>query len=175
MDDAELTRGLRLKDPLAMDRLVTEYHADLYRFLRHLTRHQQDAEDLTQQTLLRAIQRADRYVPLASFRSWLYGIAYREFLSWRRRRFWLPLVADRIDPLNRFSTIADTEILLAALARLPSATRAAFLMHYVEDLSIADVALSLGIPEGTVKSRLHSARSRLRDLLQEESYVPEVC
>jgi RNA polymerase sigma-70 factor (ECF subfamily) len=175
LTDAELAKGLSNRDPSAMDELVAQYHRDVYRFLRHLTRHSQDAEDLAQQTLIRALDRADRFSGTGTFRSWLLGVAYREFTGWKRKRFWLPLLGDRTDPNDAFARFDESEALLAAMAKLPDPTRAVFLMHYVEDLSVLDISRALAIPEGTVKSRLHSARNSLRTELKEGSYVPETC
>lgn len=175
MDDLELSKQLAVGEPQAMDLMVDRYHRDVYRFLRHLTRHEQEAEDLAQQTLVRAIERAPSYSGAGSFRSWILGIAYREFTTWRRKRLWLPLLGDRPDASDPFTPIAEAEALLSALARLPTPTRALFLLHYVEEVPLTEIALTLNIPEGTVKSRLHSARRQLRTHLKEESYVPDAC
>ena len=172
MDD-EIEK-LRRRDGEAMDRLVTRHHADVYRFLRHLVRHRQEAEDLAQATFLRALDRLDGYAGTGSLRNWLFGIAYREFTGWRRRRLWLPLLADRPAPGDPFGDLAEAEALLAAIGRLPDALRATFLLHHVEEVSVAEIAETLAVPEGTVKSRLHAARARLRQLLgEEETYAPE--
>jgi RNA polymerase sigma-70 factor (ECF subfamily) len=173
MDDLELSKWLAMREPRAMDLLVERFHPDVHRFLRHLTRHRQEAEDLAQQTLMRAIEHAPSYSGKGSFRSWILGIAYREFTTWRRRRLWLPLLGDRPDAADPFTPIAEAEALLSALARLPDSTRALFLLHYVEEIPLAELAISLNIPEGTVKSRLHTARQKLRTLLKEEAYVPD--
>ncbi len=160
-----------------MDALAVRYHADVYRFLRHLCRHTQEAEDLAQSTFLRAFARIETYGGSAPLRSWLLGIAYREFTGWRRRRLWLPLRGDRPAPGSAYDELAEAEVLLAAIGRLPDAIRATFLLHHVEEISVAEIAATLTLPEGTVKSRLHAARARLRQLLREEdqAYVPEAC
>ena len=174
MEDPEFIERLRRREREAMDALVTRHHADVYRFLRHLTRHRQEAEDLAQRTLLRALERLDLYSGTGSLRSWILGIAYREFTGWRRR-LWLPLLTDRPAPGDPYGSLAEAEALLAAIGRLPEPLRAAFLLHHVEEVSVAEIALALAIPEGTVKSRLHAARARLRQTLgePEETYAPE--
>lgn len=157
-----------------MEEVVQRYHADVYRFLRHLSRSVDDAEDLAQQTLVRAIEGASRFDGRAPLKAWLLGIAFREFTKWRRKRLWLPLLADRPNPTDPYKNFEDAEALLKAIAKLSPLTRAAFLLHHVEDLSLVEVAATLNIPEGTVKSRLHAARAHLRTLLkEEESYVVE--
>jgi RNA polymerase sigma-70 factor (ECF subfamily) len=159
-----------------MGLLVDRYHADVYRFLRQLTRHRQEAEDLAQQTLLKAIRKADQYSGRAPLKSWILGVAYREFTGWRRRRLWLPLFADQPEKRDPHSEIAEADALLKALSRLSDPLRATFLMHYVEELSIAEVAAALEISEGTVKSRLYNSRAQLRaHLTEEDPYVVEPC
>ena len=176
MEDPEFIERLRQRERDAMEALVVRHHADVYRFLRHLTRHRQEAEDLAQATLLRALDRIDAYAGTGSLRSWLLGVAYREFTGWRRRRLWLPILGDRPAPGDAFNDLAEAEALLAAIARLPDSLRATFLLFHVEEVPLAEVALTLAIPEGTVKSRLHAARARLRQTLREEdAYVPEAC
>lgn len=165
-EDLELARRIGARNPDALDDLVDRYHTPVYRFLRHLTRSVEDAEDLAQATLIRAMQGAGRYDGRAPLRSWLYGIAFREFGRWRRRRLWLPLPSTVAAP-DEMGRIADAEVLLLAVAQMPQPMAAAWLLHEVEGLSVAEVAEALAIPEGTVKSRLHSARHKLRALLTE--------
>jgi len=174
VDDLKLAERLSRREPAAMEELVHRYHADIYRFLRHLTRRVEDAEDLAQQTLLRAVNGASRYDGRAPMRAWLFGIAFHEFGRWRRRRLWLPLIGDRPSPGNPYQKVEDAEVLLKAVSELSSLVRGVFLLHYVEDLSILEISAALGIPEGTVKSRLHAARTHLKTLLKEdENYVVE--
>ncbi len=173
MEDPELIDRLRRRNPDALDALVVGHHASVYRFLRQLTRHPQEAEDLAQSTLLRALDRLDTYAGKAPLRSWLLGVAYREFTGWRRRRLWLPLLGDRPAPGDPYGDLAEAEALLDAIGRLPDGLRAAFLLHHVEEVPVSEIAATLAIPEGTVKSRLHAARARLRQTLTEEKYVPE--
>lgn len=176
MNDIELAKRLSETDPDAIGLLVADHHASVFRFLRQLTRHTEDAEDLAQMTLVRVIEGAKRFDGRASLRGWILAIAFHEFTKFRRRRLWLPLRVDRPALGNDYDRLIEADALLDALARLPSVVRAAFLLHYVEDLSIGEIARSLGIPEGTVKSRLHTARTRLGALLEEEvSYATNPC
>ncbi|HWA81983.1 MAG TPA: RNA polymerase sigma factor [Fimbriimonadaceae bacterium] len=176
MDDLELAKRLAAGDHEAIDRLVDKHHASIYRFLRQLARHAEDAEDLAQQTLMRALKGAERFDGRAGLRPWLLGIAFREFTKWRRKRLWLPLTVDRPQPGDDYERLLEADALLDALGRLPEGVRATFLMHYVEGLSLREIAEGLAIPEGTVKSRLHAARSRLSSLLEEEvPYATKPC
>lgn len=172
MDDIALATALAKKDDDAARVLFGLYFDALYRFLRHLTRHPEDAEDLAQQTIIRILRNADRYDGRAPFRSWIYAIAYREYGRWRRRRLWVPIPGDLLGRHDMVDRTTDATLLLGALSKLSPAHRAAFLLHYVEGLSIEEIAVAQRAPAGTVKSRLHFARSHLRGLLdQEEFYV----
>jgi RNA polymerase sigma-70 factor, ECF subfamily len=177
LDDLTLARCLAAKDERAACLLVERHHVAIYRFLRQMTRRTADAEDLTQQTLLRILAGAARFDGRTTLRAWALGIAFREFTKWRRRKPWLPLLAEQRETSDPYSDVDNAFVLLTALQRLPSADRALFLMHYVEELNVAEIARALAIPEGTVKSRLHAVRVRLRTYLGEEEtpYVAETC
>lgn len=157
----------------AKERFIRTHYESLLRFAICLTKHQTDAEDLTQQALLRAIQKIDRFSGKSSLKTWLHAILFREFTKWRRslRR----LVALRKDqPVNGcdYAQLTEAQVLLDALDSLDPIHRAAFVLHEVQGFDIAEVAAALGIPEGTVKSRLHNARSRLRSKLESNSEEP---
>ncbi len=177
MDDLTLAQRIAAREPRALDELVELHHSAIFRFLVQLTRHREDAEDLAQQTLMRAIRGASRFDGRGSLRAWLLGIAFREFTKHRRRRVWLPLLSEAISTSRDFESVNDSEALLAALARLKPDRRAIFLMHHVEEVSVLEIAEALQIPEGTVKSRLHTARQQLQSYLAtgETNYVTEAC
>jgi RNA polymerase sigma-70 factor (ECF subfamily) len=158
------------------DELVEQFYDDLFRFLRHLTRHTQEAEDLAQATLVRAVKNLKSYDGRASVRTWLHAIAYREFLNWRRGRRLL-LALDPRSPQRElgFEQVQDKEVLLQALERLGPKLSATFLLVEVQELSHAQAAEALQVPVGTVKSRLHEARTRLQRLLSDESGEPIPC
>jgi RNA polymerase sigma-70 factor, ECF subfamily len=148
------------------DPAVHAYLDDIYRFLRQLTGHQQDAEDLTQQTLLRALRGVGRFKGDSTVRTWLHRIAYREYLNWSRgRRIWLALDPRRHSIAPDAEAIVSREVIRASVDRLSPKLRAAFLLVEVQELGLSEAATVLGIPEGTVKSRLYEARVQLRQIL----------
>jgi len=172
--DPTLLEKLRRKDAEALDAWVAAHIDDLFRFLRQLTRQKETAEDLTQQTFLRAIQGLDRFEGGCAMRTWLHRIAYREYLNWRKRqRFLSPLTPWLNAGQRDIEAIEEADLLLRALDTLPSAYRETFLMYEVQDLSIEEIATVTGSPVGTVKSRLHHARQKLRTQL--EPTLKEVC
>jgi len=169
LTDKELAERIAEGDRDATEALVRKHHAALYRFLYHLTRRREDAEDLAIQTLQRARQAAGRYDGSASMSTWLHRIAFHEFTRWRRRKRWhlglshAPAIEERA-----YGAVLDGQILLEALSTLPDGMRVALLLTEVQGLSTQEAAVAMGIPVGTVKSRIHHAKERLRARLGSE-------
>jgi RNA polymerase sigma-70 factor (ECF subfamily) len=147
--------------------LVNEHHATLFRYAYWLTGSQQDAEDVLQQTFLIAHQKLEQVRDPLATRSWLFTVLRSCFLKSKRRRrpasfADFDLDVDRvIDPLPIYDDI-DEEKLFAAIHALPDAYKLVTLMFYFEDLSYKQIAEQLGIPTGTVMSRLSRAKAHLR-------------
>lgn len=170
-DDLQLMARVAANEPTAIEDIAASHLPAVYRFLRHLTRREHDAEDLAQQTLLRAIAGARSFDGRASVRTWMLSIGFREYTKWRRRKPWLPLLADFALRSNSYEQLENKEVLLAALQRLPTVLQSVILLHYIEQQSITEISTALNIPEGTVKSRLHNAKSRLRAMLGPEELL----
>ena len=174
---------IRVKKILRGDReagenLVTENYQRLYRFLRHLTGNSSIAEDLTQSTFVKAWEAMPAFRGECRLSTWLHKIAYFEYTHWLRgRRESFPLIAaDHLLDLNAdtgFKVVLFTQ----TLDQLSPELRETFLLYYVQELSMQEVADVLNISIGTIKSRLHTARQRLRELLTEspilEPLLPE--
>lgn len=164
---------LKNRDAEALNNWVHRNYDDIYRLLRHLTRQKETAEDLAQQTFLKAIQALPSYRGEASHKTWLSKIAFREYIAWRRKRrlfLSLDMLAPKVDP--NFQAVEDGEALLSALHNLPSALREAFLLFEIQQMTIEEIAEVTASPVGTVKSRLHHARARLQ--LSLESTYQEI-
>lgn len=171
-------------------------HMDaVFRFALRLTRGRQDeAEDLVQDTYLQAYRAWDSYTPGTNCRSWLFTIARNRFLRNEERRGRRPEVpesqldaaadalaagrygpVDTTDPERSFwDSFIDAEV-LAAVDRLPTPFREAVVLSDVEGLSYPELAQVLGLPIGTVKSRLFRGRRLLQkalyDYAAENGYV----
>lgn len=161
-------------DPEALREWVLAHHDDIFRFMKHLTRHHEAAEDLAQQTFINAYQSLKQFRNESSMRTWLHRIAFREYIAWRRkRRLTLPLdvLSGRHD--HRMSEIESEADLLRALHQLPAVQREVFLLFEVQQLSVDEVAEVAGLKSGTVKSHLHFARKQLRNLLGDASQEAE--
>jgi RNA polymerase sigma-70 factor, ECF subfamily len=134
------------------------------------------ADEIASQTFLVAFDRRDRFdVARASARPWLFGIAANLLRHHHRgvrrqlrayERTGVDPVLDAFDGLEaRVDAVAMGRELAAALARLSAEEREALLLYAWADLSYPEIAEALGLPVGTVRSRLHRARGRLRELL----------
>jgi RNA polymerase sigma-70 factor (ECF subfamily) len=150
-------------------RAIDRLHAVAYGILRDADA----ADDATQRALIDAWDHLDGLRDPDNFDAWTYRLvvraAYREIRSERsqrdRVRFVLPRVVD-VDPSGR---VAEREALEQAFRELSPEHRAVLVLHHVADLPLADIAGILGIPVGTVGSRLHHAARRLRAVLERDA------
>ncbi len=142
-------------------------HADaVYRLARIVLGDAAEAEDVTQVVFERALLRRAAYDPDRPLRPWLLGIAARESLHVRRRlrlRRHAPL-GDGMEAWER-----PGGHVWAAVMRLPAGHRAVVGLYYLHGYSTEEIGRLLGIPKGTVASRLHHARARLRSSLGEDA------
>lgn len=155
-------------DKRAGERLVTENYQRVYGMLRSLTSHKEVAEDLTQQTFAKAWQALPNFRGEARLSTWLCRIAYHEYTHWRRdrREFASLTEAENVPDLK--SVVGLRTVMYArALDLISEDLRETFLLHYEQELEIKEIAVLLEVPAGTVKSRLFTARARLRELLTE--------
>ncbi len=135
-----------------------------------LTRNAADAEDLVQETCLRAYRAWHTYTPGTNVRAWLYTILYRARLDSLRKRGRSPRTVELTDDGPPVTPCQDAyasgyEELNRALLALPERFRAAVVLRDVEDLSYDEIARALGVPIGTVMSRIHRGRALLRSAL----------
>ncbi|MBZ0224920.1 MAG: RNA polymerase sigma factor [Comamonas sp.] len=153
-----------------MDRSsVLEHLPALRRYARVLTGDAWAADDLVQDTLERACGKWRLWLPGSDLRAWLFTLMHRVFLNQRRdgaSHARVMSLDDAQDDLPGAARDLDSAIdLQRCLLRLPEEQRTVLLLVTLEDLSYADVAGMLGVPMGTVMSRLSRARGRLRELM----------
>jgi RNA polymerase sigma-70 factor (ECF subfamily) len=184
--DAPLVERAKGGDLAAFETLVTRYEQRVYSLAWRIVRHDQDAEDVTQQTMLQALENLDGFRGDAGFGTWLLRIATHASLKVIRKRKGLDVVSldAATEPANNEKVphpefIADwrqspdllarkneTQRLLdAALAELDEKHRLVFLLRDVEGLSIRETAETLGLSEANVRVRLLRARLQLREYL----------
>lgn len=142
----------------------------LFRTACRLTRNTHDAEDLVQETLLRAYRAFDRFEPGTNIRAWLYTILHRAHLDGLRRKGRTPVLAELEDdsvavPPPQAVVASGGVDLSRALERLAEPFRTAVVLRDLEELSYDDIAGITGAPIGTVMSRIHRGRKLLREML----------
>lgn len=170
MHDRAWVRLMLSGDRSAGEQFVTTYYARIERLLCCLTGKAEVARDLTQQAFVKAWQALPGFAYQASLATWLHKIAYHEYTHWLRdkdKREHASLEAAWDIPAPSSLTDWGIVLLPEALAQLTDDLREAFLLYYVQELSVPEVANILNIPRGTVKSRLFTARQRLRELLDQ--------
>ena len=170
--DKELAEGVARNDHACVATFFGAYHAGVFRFMLCLTGNRHDAEDLAQDSLLRAKSKIKSFRGDAALKTWIHQVAYHTYTHWnrsRRRHEPLPLQVAGKD--RSFTAVDDGQTLLAALVKLGPAYAHPFVLQEVSGHTVEEIARILDIPEGTVKSRLHTARQRMRALLgPEENY-----
>lgn len=162
-------------DDAAFSELVRRHQSGLRAFLRKFTSDAAYADDLAQEALLKAYRGIAGFRGGASFRSWLFAIAWREFLQGKRRndanlRLANALAAD-IEHGDVGAPCDDglSIDLERALARLDETERAALLLCDAAGMSHAEAATALAAPLGSVKTYVARARSKMRAALEDES------
>jgi RNA polymerase sigma-70 factor (ECF subfamily) len=155
----------------AFAQLVERYWERLYRWLFHLTRDCHTAEDLVQETFLKAFRGLKRFKAGSNFKAWLFCIAHNSFANHRRgaarSRQALPDdVPERGEgPLDQVVSREALQLLARAVEKLPADFRAAFLLRAEEDLSFREIAAVLSLTEETARWRVFKARQKLLSLL----------
>lgn len=162
-------RGSPDLDPATQFPLLYEReYAAVYRTVRAMVLDAQEAEDLTQEAFTRAYRARLRYRPTAPPGAWLHRIAVNTAISYLRRRRLNRLLPMRLyqAPDDRDYTRSEARTVVeAALADLSPRLRAAVVLHYFHDYSREEIAMILGIPSGTVASRIAKAMAVMRGAL----------
>jgi RNA polymerase sigma-70 factor (ECF subfamily) len=169
-EEAEWIRAAQGGDRSAFARLVERYWDRLYRWLYHLARNQHTAEDLTQETFLKAFANLTRFRAESNFAGWLFRIGHNNFANHyrgSRARECLPedLHSPHDGPVEEALLRETQQGLADALRRLPTDFRAALLLRVEEGLSFREIAKVLGLTEETARWRVFKARQKLLTLM----------
>jgi RNA polymerase sigma-70 factor, ECF subfamily len=179
LPDAELVRRTKAGDLPAFEALVSRYERRVYSLALRMLRHEHDAEDVTQQTFLSALEHLGDFREESSFYTWLMRIASHAALKIIRKRKGLPtdslddpelphpeFIATWKESPARLAQQNETgQLIEAALAELDEKHRLVFLLRDVEGLSVKETADALDLGEANVKVRLLRARLQLRERL----------
>lgn len=165
-------------DHHALDELVARWQRRLFDHARRLIQHQDAARDVVQEAWMAIVRGLGRLDDPARFRHWAYRIVTFKCTDWIRRQQRQRRLCEEVSreghdeaapPESDVDEDDEIERLRRALAALAADRRAILSFHYLEGLSVAEIAAILDIPEGTVKSRLYHARQRLKNVLERET------
>jgi RNA polymerase sigma-70 factor (ECF subfamily) len=168
--------------PPTWEEIVSTHSARVYRLAYRLTGNQHDAEDLTQEVFVRVFRSLSTYTP-GTFEGWLHRITTNLFLDMVRRRQRIRFdalgddAAERLpsrepSPAQHFNDTHFDADVQQALDTLAPEFRAAVVLCDIEGLSYEEIAATLGVKLGTVRSRIHRGRSHLRKALEHRAPAP---
>jgi RNA polymerase sigma-70 factor (ECF subfamily) len=165
----------------SQEALVKQYEGRAYGLILRLVRNTDDAKDILQETMVKALTSLDRYDPAYSFTTWLFRIATNKSLDLLRKRKieFRTFTYDETDPIEDIpngSTSADEalarkldwELIERCMEELDPRYRAVLLMRYRDGLEYKEIAHVLSTPMGTVKAMLHRGRNELKRLVRKE-------
>ncbi len=181
--DGSLISRCKNRDAEAFSLIVDRYQSRVFGFARRMLRSNEDAEDVTQEVFVRAFENMHRFDGRASLSTWLFKIASNLCIDRARRKgrrpeevplfFGSPEVSSpghfidfRSDPEGSVVAGEMAETIEIAIGKLSPKLRGVLLLHDVEELSYDEISQIVGIPVGTVKSRLFLARGHLQSALK---------
>jgi RNA polymerase sigma-70 factor (ECF subfamily) len=189
-DDAQLVERARSGDHEAFRVLVERYQGRVHRLAFRILRDDERARDASQEAFLKAYRGLARFEGRSSFYTWLYRLVFNLCLDLRRRDRsareveWDEgaahegpqpgqpvLEAADGGPAGALERAEIRERVAAAVDTLPQVHRETLILREMEGLSYGEIAQALGIPKGTVMSRLHYARKRVQKILEDEGVV----
>ncbi len=195
-DEARLIERCLAGDDVAFDELVQSYQDMVFNLSYRLLGNYEESVDLSQEVFLQVYRKLGTFRRDASLRTWIYRIVFTRAKNqqrwWKRRLQEMTAVSlDDVDanpnltvrskpggePVSPYKTLERKEVgelLLAAIAKLPFTHRSILLLKEIEGLSYDEIAETLDVPVGPVKSRLARARRSLRDVLDPKVFgIPE--
>jgi RNA polymerase sigma-70 factor (ECF subfamily) len=169
-DDTSLVLRCRDGDRRAFERLVLRYQKPVFNAALRMLRNPEDALDVAQTVFLKVYEHLPQYDPALKFYSWLYRIALNESINaLGRMRPSEPISGSEVDQAPGIERQVESDqtgrAIEQALMQLQPDYRAVIVLRHFQQLSYQDMSATLQVAEKTVKSRLHSARQQLRQLL----------
>jgi len=165
----------RRGQPNALEELVRRFERPLFYFIRRVVQNEAHAWDALQKTWIRVFAGLPKASGKPGLKAWLYRVARNTALNHVRdesRHHTIQVEhSDELSPIDDSSGFSDedAEEVHHALDQLNLSDREALTLHFLEELSVREIAEVLGVPAGTVKSRLHFARQRLRQILEKRN------
>lgn len=165
-----------------LENCIFAYGKDIYSFCKSITLHTQEADDLYQDTFLKAMELLSEIDGKQNPKSYLLSIALRLWKNKKRKHAWRKQIASMVSiteesdldlikaaaftPETSFLQREESDLVRRAVGNLPEKLKITALLFYMEDLSVTQISHILKIPAGTVKSRLHHARNQLKKELE---------
>ncbi len=168
---------MRNLDNEVLKAYISNYGKDLTRLCISLCQCRDDAEDLYQETWLKVIQKYHKYNPERPFDKWLFSVCvntYKDNMrsAYRKKQLQFLTNDEKEQFINsipvlqeKYEAHEDYKLLLDCLVKLPPKQKVAISLIYFKDYTEKDVADILGVPVGTVKSRLYNAKNRLKEMI----------
>lgn len=157
----------------SLDRLIRLWATPLRTFVYRQTGSREDLADIMQEVWVAISRGLSRLDDPVRFKHWAYRIARNKSVDWIRKRQTSRALFEEVDnpdhvPAEEGEDVPAAHVALRReLSRMPAERRQLLILFYLEELSVTDIARVLGIPEGTVKSRLFHARQALKQQLEE--------
>lgn len=176
IEEALLISRARDGDQEAFRQLVERYQGAVYNLAYRMLGDPGDAEDAAQEIFVRIYRQLGRYDPARKFSTWTLAIATNYCIDQLRRRRMQLVPLENIIPWARAReagpegeaiTQEERDEVQRLITRLPEKYRAPLVLRYFDELSCAEIAEVLGMPEGTVKTQIHRARKALGKLIAE--------
>ncbi len=183
-EDAAIIARFQRGDNSAFDELVQRHQRRAYRYAFRLTRNPDEAADVVAESFLRVYRSIGSFKGESCFTTWLYRVETNSFLDMRKKANARPttslddvlqvddgtlemqIVDHREGAIEHVERGERISIVTRAMKKLPEHQRAILVMYHAESMSYEDIAQTLSLPIGTVKSRLNRARLSLRDVLR---------
>ena len=178
-EDRALVEQVLAGDTEAFAGIVRRWQGPLVNLAWRFCRDRRQAEDWAQEAFLKSFRFLDRWRGDAAFSTWLFALATNVYRSQLRRRRIVELALDEAreardphDPEAEAARNETAQVVRGMVDKLPRKYREALTLYYFLDMNVAAAAASLGIPQGTLKARLHRARAMLKDRLVSSPLVP---
>lgn len=165
-----------------LEKCIDVYGRDIYSFCRYVTGSMQEGEELYQDACLKVVELLDTIDSAGNVKAFWLSVAIRIWKNKRRKYVWRKRIAElqtveteagadclrdqRLSAEEQMMEEEQNRMIRKAVDTLPDKLKTVVLLYYMEDLSLAEIAETTGIPEGTVKSRLHQARRILKKKLE---------
>lgn len=173
--DVLLVQRCLCNDVNAFNDLIERYKRQVFSLIYHLVQNPSDAEDLAQEVFVKTFRNLSSYDSRYAFHTWLFKITHNTTIDFlRKNKTWLVSVdEDSIEiedaepsPEEHMEIALRSELVEKAIATVPAPYREVLILRYKQEIPCAEIAVILGIPEGTVKIRLFRARSIMKQKLK---------